>query len=587
MRGIRFRVGLSAALAMFCSSITWTTPTRAQTASGFSLNRFDPSERGSNWFWAESLDLRGHNRFAIGLVGDWAHKPLVAYDENGDEIASLVENQVHGHLGASWILLDRIRLGVSAPVLLYQNGSNVDSGTDTIEAPSGAAFGDVRLGGDVRLFGEYGEAITGAIGAHVHVPSGNRDSYTSDGAARLVPRASLAGDIGVFTYALKTGVNFRFQGDDFAGQAFGHEWTWGGAAGLKLLDKRLTIGPELWASTVLSDGGDGFFKQGSTPFEGIFGAHYFVHDDWQIGAGFGPGFTQGLGSPEFRTLISVDWFPTPKPAVVEPPKDRDGDGILDEVDACPTEPGIESDDPQKHGCPLPPDTDGDGIIDEEDACAEEPGEPNPDPEKNGCPPPKDTDGDGILDEVDACPTEPGVADEDEPDKHGCPIRDTDGDEIFDDVDACIETVGTPSRDPAMHGCPKAKIEGKQVKILERIEFDTGKATLREESNGVLSAVKNVLEEHPEIEKLSIEGHTDNRGSKWLNTKLSRERAKAVLTWLVEQGIDPSRLSSRGFGPDKPVDSNDTDEGRQNNRRVEFHIQKMRETEREKNEGAGQ
>lgn len=572
--GLRRWLHCVGSLGVIVSALTVFERAQAQS-EGFALNRFDPSERGSDWFWAESLDLRGHNRFAVGVVGDWAYKPLVAYDENGDEVASLVKNQVHAHLGASWILWNRLRVGLSAPVLLYQNGDDVAAAGQSFDAPSGASFGDVRLGGDVRLFGEYGDFITGAIGAHVHIPSGDSDAFTSDGKARFVPRATVAGDVGILTYAAKTGVNLRFEGDDFAGEAMGHEWTFGVSGGLRLLDKKLTVGPEIWASTVLSDGGDGFFKRGSTPLEGVLGAHYEFAKQWQVGAGAGPGFTRGLGSPEVRTLLSLEWFPQPEeeqPAPALPP-DTDGDGIFDSRDACPTTPGVRNDDPEKHGCPPPPDMDGDGIIDAEDACVSEAGPASDDPQKHGCPLPKDKDGDGILDVDDACPDEPGVENLQDPSKHGCPIRDTDGDGILDPEDACPDVVGVSSNDPKKNGCPKAKIEGGQVKILDRIEFDTGKASIRAESNAVLEAVLNILQGHPEIKLLAIEGHTDNRGSAWLNRKLSTERATAVREWLVEHGVEPSRLTSAGLGPDKPIDDNKTEEGRQNNRRVEFHIKK--------------
>jgi len=326
---------------------------------------------------------------------------------------------------------------------------------------------------------------------------------------------------------------------------------------------------------VVSDGGDGFFELGSTPLEGVFGAHYRVAEDFKVGAGVGPGFTRGLGAPEVRTVVSLEWFPEPekpkKPVPVPAPRDRDGDGILDDDDACIDEPGVESDVPEKHGCPIPPDRDSDGILDADDACIDEPGVASEDASKHGCPVPGDRDGDGIVDEEDACPDEKGVSNTDEPSKHGCPVRDRDKDGILDDADACIDTVGVPSDDPSKNGCPKAKIESGRVKILDRIEFDTSKATIRSGSIPVLDAVLAILKEHSEIQKLRVEGHTDNRGAPWYNKNLSRKRAASVVDWLVERGIDRTRLTSEGKGQESPIDTNETDEGRQNNRRVEFHI----------------
>ena len=79
---------------------------QAQTKGGFALDRFDPSERGSDWFALESLDLRGNGRMALGVVGEWAYKPLVIYDENGDEVTAVVEHQVFAHVGGAVNLFD-------------------------------------------------------------------------------------------------------------------------------------------------------------------------------------------------------------------------------------------------------------------------------------------------------------------------------------------------------------------------------------------------------------------------------------------------------------------------------------------------
>jgi outer membrane protein OmpA-like peptidoglycan-associated protein len=263
-----------------------------------------------------------------------------------------------------------------------------------------------------------------------------------------------------------------------------------------------------------------------------------------------------------RTLASLEWFPA------IPPSDRDKDGIIDDLDACPDVPGEPNDDPAKNGCP-PSDRDGDGIFDDDDACPDEPGPANADPEKNGCPL-RDRDGDTILDDDDACPDEPGPPNAD-PKKHGCPPRDRDGDTIFDDDDACPDEPGPPNADPARNGCPLARIEASQIVIYERVEFEFDKAVLRPESDAILNAVKDILDAHPEFTRISIEGHTDSEGTEKYNQNLSEERAAAVVEWMVNHGIDRNRVTSRGFGELRPIDTNETAAGRQNNRRVEFHI----------------
>lgn len=541
-----------------------------ETSPGFALNRYNPSERGSDWFSGESLDLRGHGRVAAGLVFDWAYKPLVSYDRNGDEIAAVVENQVYGHVGLSVNLWERLRLAASLPVLFYQNGSPVAYAGVRYETREGAEVGDLRLGADLRLFGEYGDAATLAVGSQITLPTGDRGAYTGDGEVRILPRAALAGDLASVAYSVQAGLDYRALRADYAGAPFGTEMRFGATLGLRLADKALLIGPELWGSTVVSDQGDGFFSEKTTPFEGIVGAHY-LGSAWRVGVGVGPGFTRGIGAPALRVLASLEWFPAVEAVVVAPPAplDTDGDGILDSDDACRELPGVAHADKTRHGCPPPADTDKDGIIDAEDACVSDAGVASDDKEKHGCPP--DRDNDGVLDRDDACVDEPGPKSED-PKKNGCPLpKDTDGDGIIDPEDSCPDKAGPASDDPQKHGCPRAEVSGERVVILDRIEFDTGKATIRPESEAILDAVRAVLQENPQIKKLRVEGHTDNRGARPMNIGLSRRRAAAVVQWLVDHGIDNGRLTSQGLGPDKPVDSNDTDVGRQNNRRVEFHI----------------
>ena len=107
-------------------------------------------------------------------------------------------------------------------------------------------------------------------------------------------------------------------------------------------------------------------------------------------------------------------------------------------------------------------------------------------------------------------------------------------------------------------------------VLENVFFDTNSFGLKEESKSELNRIARFLSENPDI-RVRFEGHTDSQGSRELNTKLSDNRAKAVKKYLIEQGIDASRMDAKGFGPDRPVASNDTDEGRAKNRRTEMII----------------
>ncbi|MDB4990935.1 MAG: outer membrane protein [Myxococcaceae bacterium] len=500
-------------------------------SSGFALDRFEPSERGSEWFSLDSLDLRGHVRPAIGVVADYAYKPLVIYDGRGHEVAPLIQHQLFLHLGASLVLWERLRVAANLPISPFVRGDGGLVGTQQITPKQGVSLGDLRLSADVRLFGRYRGPITGAFGASVWLPTGSRGSFSGDGKVRAAPHFALAGELAKFNYAAKVGFNYRARDGSFSGSDIGSEVTFGGAVGLRLARGALLIGPEVYGSTVVQGG---LFRKRGTPVEGIFGAHYLIAGQVRIGGGVGAGFTQGFGSPEVRALASVEWAPT----MPEPASDRDHDSVLDRDDACPDEPGIRSTDPRKNGCPL-----------------------------------RDRDRDDILDDDDACPDEAGVPDRD-PKKNGCPVRDRDGDGIVDDDDACPDTAGPKNDDPTKNGCPPARIERGQIRILEQVQFKTGSAEILSVSDDILGAVLHIFLDHPEISKVSVEGHTDNVGGAKYNKGLSEQRVLSVLSWLTSHGVEPIRLTSAGFGLDRPIASNETEAGRAQNRRVEFHIREV-------------
>ncbi|MGI8582380.1 MAG: OmpA family protein [Chitinophagaceae bacterium] len=237
--------------------------------------------------------------------------------------------------------------------------------------------------------------------------------------------------------------------------------------------------------------------------------------------------------------------------VTEPPKDRDSDGILDSLDACPDQAGPAS----LNGCP---DRDGDMIADKDDACPDVAGLAK----YKGCPIP-DTDKDGINDEEDKCPEVAGVAR-----YQGCPIPDTDKDGINDEEDKCPNEVGTASN----FGCPEIAPEViEKVNLAARnIFFATGSSKLLAKSYSSLNNVVKILQDNPSY-KVDIEGHTDTTGTAEKNHILSHDRAAAVKAYLISKGIDESRIKSEGFGSDRPIASNKTAAGKAKNRRVEMKL----------------
>jgi OOP family OmpA-OmpF porin len=280
----------------------------------------------------------------------------------------------------------------------------------------------------------------------------------------------------------------------------------------------------------------------------------------------------------FEGLLGVSLVfgrPSPKP------KDSDGDGVVDLQDQCPMEPGLLPDGcpirdadadgfpdakdkcPQEagiapDGCPIR-DADGDGVLDDKDECKEVPGVA-----PTGCP---DTDKDGILDRDDKCLDEPGVA----PD--GCP-PDSDGDGFIDSKDKCPNEPETKNGFEDDDGCPDdlPVAVKKFTGVIKGIEFDNGKASIRTVSKSTLDEAAGILNQYPSL-KVQIVGHTDNVGKREFNINLSAKRAESVKAYLVDRGVAPDRVLTRGEGPDSPIADNKTRQGRQQNRRIEFNIVK--------------
>ncbi|MGR3294606.1 MAG: OmpA family protein [Candidatus Scalindua sp.] len=165
---------------------------------------------------------------------------------------------------------------------------------------------------------------------------------------------------------------------------------------------------------------------------------------------------------------------------------------------------------------------------------------------------RDSDGDGVPDDEDECPgTPPGI----QVDAVGCAV-DSDGDGVADDVDACPDT-------------PEgAIVDDRGCWVVKGVKFDYKKWDVKPQFNTNLDNIINILKRTPGL-KIRVEGHTDNIGSEKYNLKLSKKRAEAIKAYLVEKGIEKSRITSIGYGFSKPRSGNDTKEGRALNRRAEL------------------
>lgn len=585
----------------------------AQQAGTVAIDRWDTPEHGSEWHIGDSLDMRGKLRPSFGVVMDGAYRVVTIYKDDKLD-TSLIRDQVVMHAGGSLVLYDRFRVGLDLPILVFQDTGKqpVTFGGMTYLAPAQQALGDLRVGGDVRIFGTYGSRSPGRIdqtfllaaGMQVHFPTGSQGDYMSDGRVRFAPRILAAGDLGPVTFAGRLSFMFGRNESWVLGSKWGQEFGFALSAGIRALDRKLVAGPELWMTSVIGSNPSGPRPTGADdgtmhPAEVLFGVHYslpFV----RLGGGIGTAITHDLGAPQFRWVLSAEYVPSI-------PLDSDADGIRDDVDECPNVPGIafakrngcppDKDDDgvddasdkcpdargsaENHGCPAdqdgdmvyddvdkcpsiygvkdnagcPPDSDKDGVWDEQDKCPMVPG-----PKANkGCPP--DEDHDGIADETDACPTQAGVAQQ-KKEFNGCP-SDVDGDGIDNDSDACPKEKGVRTTDPATNGCAAPPVPS-----LPTLSFRSGSSALADLAPGALDQILEVLKQHAEIKKIAIEGHAD--GTEPNAQAISAARASAVEKWLVGKGIAKDRLESKGFGSSKPLDRNTSEESRVRNRRVELH-----------------
>jgi outer membrane protein OmpA-like peptidoglycan-associated protein len=351
----------------------------------------------------------------------------------------------------------------------------------------------------------------------------------------------------------------------------------GGAARISYGDRPGVVGPALGTAGATYDQN---FTMGTLDFGG--GVKFWLTDALGLRLEgrrlhhmvIGGGITLALGAKPRDT--DRDGVPdrkdkcpdTPLGAKVDAngcPLDSDGDKVFDGLDQCEGTPaGCQVD---ARGCPI--DTDGDGVCDGVDACADTPKGATVD--AKGCP--ADSDGDGVFDGLDQCPATPKGA---TVDAKGCPT-DSDGDGVFDGLDQCPGTAPGLKVDP--QGCP-IEVSDRETELLdtgmirlEDVHFETAKADILPIDMPRLDVVGQVLSKWPEL-KIEIGGHTDARGSRPYNQRLSQARARSVLDYLVKKFPDlkPDQFTAKGYGEDRPIAPNNGEPNWSRNRRVEFVVQ---------------
>lgn len=511
---------------------------------------------------------RFYGMATLGFMYNPLHAETVTKDPAvARDIDNPVETQVVTYLQIGTQVAHWFGVNLSLPVGLFASyGDSPDGGDNNVDFNASEKTGlyDMRFDARIRAYESKDKLAGLGVGTAVFVDTGNSAGLVaSDGATTAYLFGSGEYDFGDFLLAGTLGPHFRPQHSITEGTrstislGVRNELRWAFGAYVPLKDSRIRLGLELWGSTgmgSLTDGTNTTFAKRNTDLEWLAQAKLKLDKKGQWWAMGGLGtrlLTAGYGSPDLRLLASIGyWFtlkdgkpnaPPPRyeqlPDVVEKEADRDGDGYPDSIDKCP-------------------DIKEDGR------------EPNP---TDGCPGDADRDGDGIPDSRDACPDVKedmdGVADTD-----GCPESDADNDGIPDGEDKCPNEPGPAATLAEKNGCPSLTrfTDDGEIQLLEPIQFETGKSTIKPVSFPILDEVVSLLKARKDL-NIGVYGHTDSVGSDAMNLTLSKNRAAACVKYLVEKGIAASRLISEGFGETKPVDTNDTVEGRAKNRRTEFKV----------------
>ncbi len=601
----------------------------APADTSFSIQNFQPSPGPLNFFAVESPEIGDDMKPSVGMFLSYQHRPFVLLNcpdgdcDDGSDTINAVENFLTLDILGSFNFLKYFQVGLALPLTLWQHGEGfVDEGTHAAPGEEYDAFhiGDIRVHLKARILGkdeEDGPSLAFAVIPTLPIAEwagiSESDDVEEDGAygyggdgflTVTAPKILFGYRYKALRVAANVGALWRQQSEMLSTQT-GHALTYGVGIGYQIIPE-IEVLADIYGNKSLTS--DNFVDAESAPLL-FLGGGRFTAKDFLFFVAAGGGVTSGIGVPQFQVVAGAAWAPRAEEeeedfAINEwdidgdgidneadeckespedmdgfqdedgcPDRDNDKDGIADGYDSCPMEPEDLDKFRDDDGCP-DRDHDEDGIEEADDKCPEQAEDFDEFEDADGCPE-MDNDKDSIPDGDDFCPNQPEDIDKYQ-DEDGCPDLDNDADGVPDTKDQCPNEAETLNGYKDADGCPdrgKALVivSEEKIELKEMIQFKTGSDLIKgKRSYEILDIVSSILTGNTAI-RISVEGHTDNRGNAAKNRDLSKRRAESVKRYLAKQGVEDHRLETVGWGPDKPIENNKTRKGRAANRRVEFII----------------
>ena len=582
---------------------------QAQKPRDLDIQNFRPAMDSKGLITLERSKALGTLEPSIGLFLNYAWDPLV--QKIGGKDRSVVDNLGTGNFVLALGFANIVEIGANVPVVISRGQKFGEGDSDKLSADG---FGDAQFSLKLRILDRERSTIGVALVPTVVLGSGEADAFTSHGqSVYFVPRLAVDWMFGNRVYmAVNGAARLRDRRELSAATApvvdalgvvvpredpviVGKDIQYGAGVGFILIPERLDFIIEGFGAAPIESG-----AERGNPLEALGALKVFLAGNSFLTLGGSYGFMNAAGDPTPRLFAGIVF----EPAI----RDRDGDGLNDDIDQCPDDSEDKDGFMDEDGCP-DPDNDEDGILDIVDQCPDLPEDKNGFEDDDGCPEgQRDRDGDGIVDMLDKCPNDPedkdGFEDEDgcpDPDndrdgildaqdncpndpedidgfedEDGCPDPDNDKDGLLDAVDKCPNEPENFNGIEDEDGCPEVPkrvfISGGKIQILDKIYFEFNKAVIRPESYDILNQVAETLKQNPQILKVEIQGHTDSRGPDQYNLDLSSKRAASVRTYLVDRGgVTGDRLTSKGYGESVPLDPHEDEQAYAKNRRVEFVI----------------